>query len=198
MEFDRLVESILKESNNDKKIFVIIYNDIVISQGDDIPIDSFLNKHMSGPLKIQGEPISWELGRVSLTETQPEILTFNGGRKSVCIPDHFNKGTYLSIIRDNDIRGKIDVDKMIKVASYNVELQPRTDLPHITNALTSKWVVHQSDNEDGTRTTWYNTMHGSGSSLVVDFEIADKQEYERETTIASHKDHNELVDLIDL
>jgi hypothetical protein len=87
---------------------------------------------------------------------------------------------------------------MIEVASYNVELQPRADLPHVTNALTSKWVVHQSENVDGTHTTWYNPMNGTGSSLTVDFEIVNKQDHERKTTIAAHKDHNELVDLIDL
>jgi hypothetical protein len=191
MVFDRLIESILKEGSN-KDVFAIVYNDKLINVGDDIPLDSLLGKHMSGPLRMRDEPVFWTLGRLRLRDVQPEILTFPGNRKIVVIPDGFNKGTYHSVI------GKIEADKMIRVTSYHLELVPRTDKAHAANVLTSGWVVHQSDNEDGTHTTWYNPMNGTGSSLTVDFEIVNKQDHERKTTIAAHKDHNELVDLIDL
>jgi hypothetical protein len=192
MEFNRLVEDILKENNN-KEVFVIIYKENVIKEGDEIPIESLLNKNMGGPLKLGGEPITWILARVHLAQTHPKILTFNGGRKEVAVPDAFNEGTYFSIVRDNK---KIDVDKMNKVTTFNVELEPQTGLSH--GSLTSKWNVFQSDNKDGTHTAWYNPMHGAGPSVVLDFEIASKAEHERKTVIASHKEHNPFIDLLEL
>ena len=113
MEFDRLIESILKESSN-KDVFAIVYNDELINVGDDIPIDSFLGKHMGGPLRVRDETVFWTLGRLRLCDVQPKILTLPGNRKSVVIPDGFNKGTYHNVIRDNNIKGKIK-RKLLKI-----------------------------------------------------------------------------------
>jgi len=193
MQFDKIVNRYLKESY--KGQLVILYGDEVYKIGDAIE-----NKTLDGReyLLCQAGSLTqtdtWIISDISLSNYQPEVIYIPD--KTVVIDFKIGRQKPNSVIRGNNI----NVDNIDTVTTYLLNLYIDKNFKaanKIPYNLASQFLIFQSKNKDGTHTTWYNPGGGSiGDSIVLDFQIVDKNEHQKNLTIQAHK-HNDLIDMID-
>jgi len=185
MQFNKLINSILKESTENLK-YCLYYNGKMIYAGDVVPIEAMIGD-MAGGLNMGGEDTTWVVDSIILTACQPEIAPAG----SSIIPNRSiyctnSSGKRYGIIDSHAMKnGTIDIDNIDTVASYNVTFKIFSTLLIVT------WTVHQAKNKDGSYTTWYNNRGGINTQ-VLDFHIVDVQEFIKH----AYKDSG-LIDMID-
>ena len=193
MQFNKLINRLLKESAYEE--YGILYKDELYMNGDDTPGDVIYGNHFIANLKpeIVKTFKLWELSYIRKQPRQPDILPMPPGHKpNKTIFKQFYDNKPFSVISKDIINGTINIDNIVTVTSYNVEFQFI-----ITGAGSStSYVVYQSKNKDGTHTAWYNSEGLSGPSTVLDFQIVDKNEHEKNLTVQAHKD-SDLADMVD-
>jgi hypothetical protein len=185
MQFNKLINSILKESAENVK-YCIYYKGEMINVGDVVPIEAMIGD-MAGGLTMGGKDITWAVDNIRLTACQPKIGPADPERipnRSVYCTNSFGK-RYSIMDSHAMINGTIDIDNIDTVASYNVTFKDTSSL------LTVTWVVHQANNKDGYYTTWYNGR-GGFNTKVLDFHIVDEKDFTKQ----AHKD-SDLIDMID-
>ena len=194
MQFNKLINSILKESY--KGQFVILYRDRVYKIGDAIENETLDGRNyllcQAGFLR---QPDTWIIDDIShnnLFETKVIYIP----DKTVVIDFKMGGQKPVSVIKGNNI----NVDNIDTVTTYWLKLDADKNFKanyKVSYNLAHTFLIFQSKNKDGTHTTWYNPGgDGVGDSIVLDFQIVDKNEHEKKLTIQAHK-HNDLIDMID-
>ena len=198
MKFDDIINKILKESQQQ---FAIYYDNEVIRVGDILPKGLLFDKHNTFDKFYMN--LTWQIADISRHKDQPvKIPTVPGlpeGHNFVKSKDSL--WAPVNYVIQNNEGGSIDAKNIINIECFIISLlEPDGSSPSGTKSYPSgsepHKLVYQANNKNGTRTSWINVIdYGSKqTSVVQDMEIVT----EKEMTIASHKDHNELVDLIDL
>ena len=193
MKFNKLINSILRESY--KEQFVILYRDGVYKIGDAIENETLDGMNyllcQAGFLK---QPDTWIINDISLSKFQPEIIYRPD--KTVVIDFKMGAQPPADVIGGNTI----NVDNIDTVTTYWLKLDTDKNFKadhKITYNLAHQFLIFQSKNKDGTHTAWYNPGgDGIGDSTVLDFQIIDKNEHEKNLTVQAHKDSG-LSDMVD-
>ena len=202
MQFNKLINILLNEDTN--KEYGILFKDELYLKGNDVPGDVIFNnpflssrgyREQAAP-GVLGVIKLWKLSSIRKQPRQPDILPMPPGHKpnkTVFIQVYGPEKNKIpaSVINNDIINGTIDIDNINNVTSYNVEFT------FIKVGSSTSFVVYQSNNKDGTHTTWINPEGLSRPSVVQDFQIVDKNEHQKNLTIQAHK-HNDLIDMIDL
>jgi len=198
MKFDDIIKSLLLENDNEialefKGSLIRVgdegyLEDILGKQWVDWLIEDYKNSYDSHYFATKWEPLlrgKWELYGIS------DNLSKDSGRAGA--------GYHWSALLGPNVTDKIkDALSKSTIRTHSITLNPvlETKTLHHSGTYISE-ILYQATLEDGNVITWYN--HEQTSVFLNDMEIIPSlKEYERKTTIASHKDHNELVDLIDL
>ena len=200
MQFNKLINRLLKESAYEE--YGILYKDELYMNGDVTPGDVIYGNHFIAHWRSarRHEPELynaiklWKLSSIRKHPRQPDILPMPPGHKpnKTIFKQSPRNQQPISVISKDIINGTINIDNIVTVTSYNVEFQFI-----ITGAGSStSYVVYQSKNKDGTHTAWYNLEGLSGPSTVLDFQIIDKNEHEKNLTVQAHKD-SDLADMVD-
>jgi hypothetical protein len=194
MKFDDVINSILKES---QQRFAISYGEEMLHVGDILPKGLLFDMY-NRTEKFYGSFI-WEITNISKYKHQPVKMPVPPGQRdeNIFVKSSNSPWTSVNFVIQND-EGSIDVENIISIECFNISLigsspegGPR--IPAFDS--TPDKLVYQSNNKNGTKTCWINVVdYNRAYSVVQDIEIVS----EREMTIATHKDHNELVDLIGL
>jgi hypothetical protein len=194
MKFNKLINSILRESY--KEQFVILYRDGVYKIGDAIENSTLDGRNyllsQAGFLK---QPDTWIINDISHNNLfQPKIIY--RPEKTVVLDFKTGGREPVSVIGGNTI----NVDNIDIVTTYWLKLDTDKNFKadyKISYNLAHQFLIFQSKNKDGTHTTWYNPGgDGIGDSLVLDFQIIDKNEHEKNLTVQAHKD-SDLSDMVD-
>jgi hypothetical protein len=194
MQFNKLINRLLKESAYEE--YGILYKDDLYMKGDDIPGDVIYGNHFIAGLNPEHYRVIklWKFSSIRKCPRQPDILPMPPGNKpnkTIGKQNYGNKQP-ISVISKDTINGTIDIDNIVTVTSYNVDFRFT-----ISGAGSgTSYVVYQSKNKDGTHTAWYNSEGLSGPSTVLDFQIIDKNEHEKNLTVQAHKD-SDLSDMVD-
>ena len=186
MQFNKLINSILKESTDHVK-YCIYYKGEMLNVGDEVPIEAMIGD-MAGGVNMGGKNITWVVDSIRLADRQPKIGPAEPPERipnrSVYCTNSFGK-RYSIMDSHAMINGTIDIDNIDTVASYNVTFKDSSSPLNVT------WGVHQAKNKDGYYTTWYNGRGGM-KTTVLDFHIVDEKDFTKQ----AHKD-SDLIDMID-
>ena len=205
MRFDDIIKSLLVEDNNE---IALICKDKLIKIGDtgllkdiisdplyDIDVEDYKRAYNPTVFETVWKPLlsgSWELQSIYSRDLR--------------MPAESAREIYLPGVSE-DVVERLSVN-IIK--EYKVRLIPvltAETLSHPGRGGTY-FLIYQTRDRDGEVVTWNISSAKSvirtvgvipnRTIFLDDVRVTTLKEYERETTIASHKDHNELVDLIDL
>jgi hypothetical protein len=198
MRFDDIIKSLLLEDNSKEIALEIKGNlikigdegyleDILGKQWVDWLMEDYKSSYEPQYFATKWEPLlqgKWELYDIS------DNLSKDAGRAGA--------GLHWSTLGPNVTNEIRDTISRSAISTHRITLNPvlETKTLHHSGAYISE-ILYQATLEDGKVITWYN--HKQSTVFLNDTEIIPNlKEYERKTTIAAHKDHNELVDLIDL
>jgi hypothetical protein len=188
MKFDKVIRSLLEGNNNE---LALVCKDHLIKVGTVGLLKDILGDHMYDRT-IKDYKTIYNSHRFQ-TVWEPLI---NGEWELYSIDDRVQEEPNEILLGvSKDVRERLSAGIIKK---YTIRIKPVLTKETIAHpGRDGTWIaVYQTSNKDGVVTTWY--PHRETTTFLEDLQVTSLKDHEIKTTITAHKDHNELVDLIDL
>lgn len=201
MKFDDIIKSLLVEHTNNK--YALVCKENIVKVGDvgllkDI-IGDRLNDINFQEYKGSYNPSKFEAVWKPLLTGNWELYSID----SRALPHPIQPSVHLPGVSE-DVAKKLSTGT---ITEYKVRLIPvlTTDTFNHPGSNGVYFLIYQTNIKGGEIATWYagalgGNMYGNDLRAIFldDLQVTTEAEHERKTVIASHKEHNPFIDLLEL